>query len=185
MGEKTSAAAVKAEGLRLFNEGLYEEALERFGRAQELFAAEGNDAEAAEMLNNMGVVYRLTQEWSQAQAALEEAREAFNRAGDRHREAQALGNLGGLLASQGEHLKAQEYLRQAADIFAEVGDGQLQGETLMALGAQMWREGDRRGGIAAYQAGLFALERPKFQQKALRRLLQLTDRLLVGRSLVD
>jgi len=182
VGEKTQATMLKEEGLRLFEEGLYDEAAERFGQAQELFSAEGRDVEAAEMLNNLGVVYRLAQKWEQARTALEEARVAFERLGDRDREAQALGNLGGLLASQGERLRAQEYLKRAAEIFAELGDTQRHGETLLALGAQMWKAGDRRGGMAAYEAGLMLLERPTAQQKALRGLLRLRTRLLGGGS---
>lgn len=179
MGQAAKTAEqLKAEGLRLFQEGLYEEALRRFGEAQECFAAEGNDLEAAEMLNNLGVIYRLLHRWEDARAALEEARAAFARLGDRHREAQALGNLGGLLASRGDHLRAQEYLRQAADIFAELEDRQHQGETLMALGVQMWKAGDRQGGLATYQAGLEVLEHPTSQQKALRSLIGLASHLL-------
>jgi tetratricopeptide (TPR) repeat protein len=177
-----NAEALKAEGLRLFEEGLYEEAVERFGQAQELFAAEGKQVEAAEMLNNLGVVYRLMGQWDQARAALEEAQAAFGRLGNRNREAQTLGNLGGLLASQGDRLRAQEYLRQAAEIFDELGDTQRQGETLLALGAQMWKAGDRRGGLATYEAGLLLLKKPTPQQKALRGLLRLRGRLLGGKG---
>jgi tetratricopeptide (TPR) repeat protein len=180
MGERVRAEELKAEGLRLFEEGLYEEAAQRFGQAQEQFVMEGNELEAAETLNNLGVVYRMMRRWESAQAALEEARLAFARLGDRSREAQVLGNLGGLLASQGEPLRAQEYLRQAADIFGELGEHQRQGETLMALGVQMWRSGDRRGGMAVYQAGLYTLEKPKPQQKAMRRLLSVVNRLMLG-----
>ncbi|MGB9774940.1 MAG: tetratricopeptide repeat protein [Anaerolineae bacterium] len=172
-----TAQSLKAEGLRLFQEGLYEEALRYFGQAQEQFAAEGNDAEAAEMLNNQGVVYRVLHRWEEARAALEEARAVFARIGDRHREAQALGNLGGLLASRGDSLRAQEYLRQAADLFTELGDNQRRAETLLALGVQMWKAGDRWGGIAAYQAGLEMLERPTPQQKTLRGLIRLASQL--------
>lgn len=182
MSESTNAETLQAEGLRLFEEGLYEEAAVRFGQAQEMFAATGKELEAAEALNNLGVTYRLIQKWEQAQAALDEARAAFARMGDRNREAQALGNLGGLLASQGDRLRAQEYLRQAADIFAELGDTQREGETLVALGTQMWKAGDRRGGIATYEAGLLMLERPTVQQKAIRGLLRLRSRLLGGRT---
>ncbi len=178
MAESQSADTLKEEGLRLFEEGLYEEAVQRFGQAQERFAAEGKELEAAEMLNNLGVVHRLMQQWTEAQAALEEAQAAFARLGDREREAQALGNLGGLLASRGERLRAQEYLRRAADVFAELKDHQRRGETLLALGTQMWKSGDRRSGMATYEAGLLALERPTMQQKTLRGLVRLRTRLL-------
>jgi tetratricopeptide (TPR) repeat protein len=175
----TEALGAKENGLRLFEEGMYEEAAEQFGHAQELFAIAGQELEAAEMLNNLGVVFRLMQNWDQAQASLEEARAAFQRLGDRSREAQALGNLGALLSRQGDQLKAQEYLRDAAGIFGELGDTQRQGETLMALGLQLWKSGDRRGGLAAYQGGLVTLEKPSLQQKILRGLLSLVNRLIM------
>ncbi|RLC66168.1 MAG: hypothetical protein DRI48_05300 [Chloroflexi bacterium] len=182
MKETASAQELKEEGLRLFHEGLYEEAVAAFERAREKFAAEGNEVEAAEMVNNLGVLHRMRSEWDEAIAALEEAREAFARLGDRSREAQALGNLGGLYASQGKRDQAQECLRQAADIFAELGDAQRQGETLLALGVQMWKTGDRSGGLATYEAGLQTLRRPTISQKALRSLLSLRHRLLRGGS---
>jgi tetratricopeptide (TPR) repeat protein len=182
MSERGSAEGLKEEGLRLFEEGLYEEAAERFGQAQELFAAEGDGVEAAEMLNNLGVVYRLTQQWDQAQMALEEAKAAFARLGDRNREAQVLGNLGALLAGQGDRLRAQEYLRRAAEVFEELEDMQRQGEALVSLGEQMWKAGDRQGGLATYQAGLLLLEKPSAQQRLARGLLKRLNRLLGGRA---
>jgi tetratricopeptide (TPR) repeat protein len=179
--EKTaSAQELKEEGLRLFQEGLYEEAATKFGQAQEIFAAEENEIEAAVTANNLGVIYRLQGKWDESIAALDEAKAAFARLGDRNREAQALGNLGGLYASKRERDKAKECLRQAADIFAELDDAQCQGETLLALGVQMWKTGDRSSGLAIYEAGLRSLEKPTTGQKALRSLSSLRTRLLGG-----
>ena len=182
MEEKTNAQALKEEGLRLFQEGLYEESAAKFGQAQEMFAADGNETEAAEMANNLGVIYRVQGEWDEAIAALDEAKAAFVRLGDRSREAQALGNLGGLYASKGERDKAKESLRQAADIFAELGDEQRQGETLVELGKQMWKTGDRNDGLMAYKAGLQTLEKPAVNQRAVRGLLKLYDRLMARKK---
>ncbi len=178
MGEKASAQELKEQGLRLFQEGLYKEAAAEFGQARETFAAEGDEIEAAEMANNLGVIYRLQGEWDAAIVVLEEARAAFVRLGDRDREAQTLGNLGGLYASKGERDKAKECLRQAADIFAELGDDQHRGETLLALGMQMWKTEDRSAGLTTYEAGLRTLRKPTAGQKALRGLLSLRTRLL-------
>ena len=177
-----SARELKEEGLRLFQEGLYEEATATFERARVMFADAGNEVEATEMVNNLGVIYRMQGQWDEAIAALEEARAAFVRLGDRAREAQTLGNLGGLYASQGDRDKAKECLRQAADIFANSGDTQLHGETLLALGVQLWKTGDRSGGLATYEAGLHTLQKPSVGQKALRGLLNLRTRLLSGRK---
>lgn len=178
MNEAMSAQDVKEEGLRLFQEGLYPEAAAKFERAREMFVAEGDGVEAAEMLNNLGVVHRMQREWDEAISALDEAREAFADLGDRSREAQALGNLGGLYASQGEREQAKTCLREAADIFGELGDVQRQGETLLALGVQLWKTGDRQAGLAVYETGLETLKKPSAGQKALRGLLGLRNRLL-------
>ncbi len=181
MENTASAQELKEEGVRLFQEGLYEEAATRFEQAQEMFTAAGNEVGAAEMLGNLGLVYQRQGQWGEAIAALNEAKATFVRLGDRNHEAQALGNLGGLYASKDERDKAKECLRQAADIFAELGDAQYQGETLLALGVQLWKTGDRNGGLAAYEAGLRALQKPTISQKALRGLFSLRTRLLGGR----
>jgi len=178
MGEVMSAQDLKEEGLQLFQEGLYLEAAERFEEARGMFDAEGDMVEAAEMLNNLGITYRMRHEWDKAISALEQAQSAFAELDDRSREAQVLGNLGGLYASQGQREKAKASLREAADIFADLGDAQRHGETLLALGVQQWKAGNRKDGLATYQAGLETLERPSAGQKALRGLLNLRTRLL-------
>jgi tetratricopeptide (TPR) repeat protein len=177
MGETATAQDVKQEGLRLFHEGLYEEAAAKFEQAREMFVVDENEVEAAEMVNNLGVIYRTQDKWDQAIAALEEARAAFVKLGDRSREAQTLGNLGGLYAEKRDRDKAQECLRQAADIFAEIGDAQRQGETL--------KTGNRQGGIATYMAGVQLQNKPTFRQKAMHSLFGLYTRLLGGKKASD
>ena len=178
MDEVMSAQDTKEEGLRLFQEGLYPEAAEKFEQAREMFVAEEDEVEAAEMLNNLGVVHRMQRDWDKAIAALEEARAAFTRLCDRNREAQVLGNLGGLYAGQGKRDMAKECLQEAAGLFGELGDEQRHGETLLALGVQHWKSGDRQEGLVTYQAGLETLKEPSVGQKALRSLLDLRTRLL-------
>ncbi len=178
--EISSARDAKEEGLRLFQEGLYPEAADRFKQARQMFVAEGDQLEAAELLNNLGVVHRLQREWDEAIAALEEARAVFAGLGDRNREAQVLGNLGGLYASQGQRQAARASLREAATAFAELNDHQRQGETLLALGVQKWKAGDRQGALITYQAGLQTLENPSVGQRILRFLLQVRNRLMGG-----
>ena len=137
------------------------------------------------MVNNLGVIYRMEGKWDEAIATLEEAKTIFMQMGDRSREAQTLGNLGGLYASKRERDKAKECLRQAADIFFELGDSQRQGETLLALGVQLWKTGERSEGMAIYEAGLQTLEKPSVQQKTMRTLLGMRNRLLGGQKKND
>jgi tetratricopeptide (TPR) repeat protein len=173
-----SAQELKQEGLRLFAEGLNEEAGAMFRQAQVLFAAEGNQLEAAEMLNNLGLVHRVQHRYDEAREALEAARGAFVRLGDRGREAQALGNLGGLYATLGDYATAKELLRQAATIFEELGDDQHRAETLLALGGILWKTGERTEGLVTYETGLQCLKKPTLSQKTLRGLLALRSRLI-------
>jgi tetratricopeptide (TPR) repeat protein len=182
MEETTTARALKEEGRRLFEEGLYEEAATKFGQAQEMFAVEGNEVEVAEMVNNLGLIHQSHGEWDKAIAAIDEARATFVRLGDRSREAQALANLSRPYSRQGDLDKAKECLRQAADIFDELGDEQRKGETLVELGKQMWRAGKRGDGLAAYEAGLQTLEKPTAAQKTVKGLLNLRARLQGGRK---
>jgi tetratricopeptide (TPR) repeat protein len=178
MTEGKTAQKVKEEGMRLFHEGLYDEAIAKFEEAREMFAAEGNEVEEAETVNNLGVVYRRQDRWEEAIAALEEAKASFAKLDDRSREAQTLGNLGGLYADKNEREKAKECLREAADAFAELGDREHQGETLLALGVQLWKTGDRSGGLATYETGLQILPKPTIRQKTVRNLLRVRNRLL-------
>jgi|GEM_PF-4993075 len=101
MDEVMSAHDMKEEGLRLFQEGLYPEAAEKFEQARRTFESEGEVVEAAEMLNNIGIVHRMRREWDQAIEALERAQSAFAELSDRSREAQVLGNLGRPLRKPG------------------------------------------------------------------------------------
>jgi tetratricopeptide (TPR) repeat protein len=133
-------------------------------------------------VNNLGVVYRRQDKWDEAVAALEEAKATFAKLGDRNHEAQTLGNLGGLYADRGERDKAKACLREAADAFAELGDKAHQGETLQALGLQLWKTGDRSGGLATYEAGLQVLPKPTIRQKTVRNLLRMRNRLLGGQT---
>ena len=164
MEEKTSGQALKDDGLRLFREGLYDEAAAKFREAQEFFQAEEVGVEAAEMLNNLGVVHRMQGNWDDAIAAFVEAKGNFALLGDRSREAQTLGNLGGLYSSKGDREKSKECLQAAADLFGELGDTQRQGETLLALGVQSWKTG--------------IMDHPTASQKVLRSLLGVRNRLL-------
>jgi tetratricopeptide (TPR) repeat protein len=182
MAENKRAQEVKEEGMRLFHEGLYDEAAAKFELAREMFAAEGDEIEEAETVNNLGVVYRRQDKWDEAIAALEEAKATFAKLGDRNREAQALGNLGGLYADKNERDKAKECLREASDAFAELDDREHQGETLLALGVQLWKTGDRSGGLATYEAGLQVLPKPTVRQKTMRNLLRMRNRLLGQRG---
>ena len=169
---------LQQDGLRLFQEGLYDEAARRFSEAMEHFAEQEREAEAGEMLNNIGIIRRKQGRWEDAVEALEEAQRLFARIRDTSREAQALGNLAGVYASLKRREDAERAWGVAASIFQDLGERQKQGETLLALGMSMFRSGRRQEGLATYQAGLGLVERPTFLQRLYRFLLLLQTRIL-------
>ena len=173
----STAEELQAEGLRLFQEGLYDEAALRFSEALEHFAEDGREVEAGEMLNNIGVIRRKQSRWEDALEVLEEAHRIFVRVEDRSREAQALGNMASVYASLKQQEKAIESWRKAAAIFAALDDRQNQGETFIAIGLSLFKSGQRQEGLAAYQAGLDMLERPTVMQKFSRTMMALQARL--------
>ena len=124
---------LKREGLGLFRRGLHDEALEKFEEAAASYAEEGNKAERAEMLNNIGVIRRVQHRWEAATTAFTKAAAIFSEIGDENGRAQVLGNLGDLYARQGETEKAARHYSDAAELMAKSDDREKQAALLRAL----------------------------------------------------
>lgn len=178
MTQDMKAEDVQQEGLRLFQEGLYDEAVRRFSEAMEHFAEDGREAEVGEMLNNIGIIRRKQGRWEEALDALQEAHRLFVRIGDKVREAQALGNLASVYASLKRREEAEESWVTAASIFQELGEDQKQGDTLMALGVSMFKSGRRQAGLTTYQAGMDLVEQPTILQRIYKVLFTIQARVL-------
>ena len=174
---ESKASEFQQEGLRLFQEGLYDEAVRRFSEAMESFAEEDQEAEVGEMLNNIGIIRRKQGRWEEALDSLEEAQRLFVRIDDQARQAQALGNLASVYASMKRREDAERSWGVAASIFQELGDRQKQGDTLLALGLSMFRSGRRQEGLATYQAGIGMVEHPTLLQRIYRILLVIQTRI--------
>jgi tetratricopeptide (TPR) repeat protein len=181
MSENPAPETLKEDGLRLFQEGQYPQALEKFEQARAAFQARGDEAAAGEMLNNLGVVYQRTGQWDQAELVLEAAVQLFGRLGDRHREAQAQGNLGSFYVSRGKRKRGMPLLQQAADTFKALGDRELQRVTLVALSRAALQGREMLAAVAYYEASLDLIDDPTAKQKALKRFFGVSSRMLSGR----
>ena len=170
MKQDDQAEELHNEGLRLFQEGLYDESAQRFSEAMEYFAEQGREVEVGEILKQG--------RWDEALESLEEAHRLFVRLEDKSREAQALGNLASVYASLKRREDAEKSWSIAASLFQELGDRQKQGETLMALGTSLFKSKRRQEGLATYQSGMGLLEKPTLIQRFYRFLLMLQTRLL-------
>jgi tetratricopeptide (TPR) repeat protein len=132
---------LKAQGQDLFRRGAYDEALTVFQQSAAGFAEQGDVIRQGEMLNNMGVIYRVRREWETAVTTLTQAQTLFQQAGDMNRQAQTLGNLGDLHAASKKPDDAAHCYSQAAALFAQNNDRDKQSQVLRALSLLRLRQG--------------------------------------------
>ena len=163
---------LKAEGLHLFQRGLYDQALTKFEAAVHAYAADGDETGRAEMLNNLGVIYRLRGDRQAALAALSEAETIFSRVGDPNRQAQTLGNLGDLYAAGRNKQEAARCYSDAAALFAQVGDPLKQSQVLRALSLMRLRQGQWLEAMVRMEESLRVRPRISLPQRLFRALLR-------------
>jgi tetratricopeptide (TPR) repeat protein len=128
-----TADALKTEGLNQFQQGRYDEALATFEAATLAYKEAGQPLAQAEMLNNMGVLYRLKKQPQSALKVLTEAVAIFAGEGDANRQAQALANMGDLYATGKDRRQAARCYSDAAELFAQTEDRERQSMVLCAL----------------------------------------------------
>jgi tetratricopeptide (TPR) repeat protein len=124
---------LKQRGMEAYRRGDYKGATEIFQQAAASYEAAGEPAGHGEMLNNLGVIYRLEKEYERAEAALEQAEQIFVEIGDHNRHAQTLGNRADLRMDQDRREEAAADYRAAADLFEADGDGWKGAQVLRAL----------------------------------------------------
>jgi tetratricopeptide (TPR) repeat protein len=137
----SSGEEAKAAGLRYFQQKQHKAALEQFAIAEKAFAATGNGHGRAEMLNNIGVIYRMQRRYVDAQGVLETAVALFAAAGDSVRQGMTLGNIGDLLAAQKKREEAARAYSDAAELFARANAPVGQSRVLRALSLLRLRQG--------------------------------------------
>jgi tetratricopeptide (TPR) repeat protein len=165
------AKQIKDEGLKLYRDGQYEEAVAKFVEAQQAFMAEGDAKEAAECINNRGVAWRQAAKFDEATAAFEEARPAFQALNDEMGEAQVLGNLAALAESKGENKQALELYQQAADMFEKLDAQDYVKDTYTAISKLKLKQRDFMGAIASFDVGLEQLDHPNLVERMARKIL--------------
>ncbi len=169
---------LKDEGLSLFNRGAYYPALDKFQSAMEGYNMEENQLGQAEMLNNIGVIYRLQGNFQDALSSLAQAEAIFARLDQYNQQAQALGNLGDLHTAGQDKDKAAVYYSNSAELFAKDGDGEKQSQVLRALSLMRLRQGRFLEAMMHMERSLAVRPRPGLSQRLFRSLLRFALRLL-------
>lgn len=128
-------------------EGRAEYAAGRFESADKLLAEalkrlpQGDEAERAKILANLGAVYSRLEQFSKAEKAYSESLSIEKRLGDRNNCALMLHNLGMLYSIQGRDDDALRHLQQAQELikFSPTADSQVAAQLLNGIGVIYYR----------------------------------------------
>ena len=165
------AAALKDEGMKLYRDGQYEQAVAKFVEAQQAFVAQGNQSEAAECVNNRGACFRQAARFEEAAAAFDEARPLFQAANDPVGEAQVVGNMAALAESQGDKDKAEQLYFEAIEMFEKAGAKDFVKDTYTALSKMKLKQRDIVGAMTAFDAGLEQMDNPNLIERMARKII--------------
>ena len=173
-----SASALHSDALARYQNGQYPEAALLFEQAAAAYRADGERALSAEMLNNLGVVYRAQKNYPAALTIIESALADFRALDDPPRIALALGNLGSVLLETGRLDRAAAVLIESFELLDPRTDKAPRSEILRVLGEVRLKQAKLVEGLADYDAGLRDVDTPNAQQRWLRKLLDVAVRMM-------
>ena len=151
-----SGQALYEQGKQLYDAGSLNEAMGAFQRARNEFLTNGELAQAAEVGNDLGVVYYLSGRRAEASQVLEDSLALFERLNDLRGQAKASGNMAQVFNHAHATEQAEKYYKRAADLFHQVGEHTLEYDTHRALSHMLLVKGRFLESVAAYDRALAA-----------------------------
>lgn len=148
--------ALYAEAKKTYEAGNREESLPLFEQARAAYVAAGNQAQAAVVANDLGVVYYLVGRKDQARQVLDDALAAHEKLGNVLGQAKAIGNLAQLSNRAGDKVAAERNYLRAAELFHQVGERAMEFDTYRALSQMQLQSGHWLQALASYDRGLAA-----------------------------
>jgi tetratricopeptide (TPR) repeat protein len=177
----SNAKALKDEGLDLYKKGAYAEAVTKFEQAAQAYAAAEDASGRAEVLNNLGVIYRLQRKYELALEALNEAEAIFAQLEEFNQLGQVWGNLGDLHAANRDREEAARSYSSSAHFFAQDGDKEKQSQVLRALSLLRLRQGRWLEALIRMDESLQVRPRISLPARLFRGLLRFALSMLTGR----
>ena len=156
----------------------YEQAIRLYTTAKEAYTQAGDALSAAEMSNNLSVVWLRQGNAAQSLQALDGAEQVFAQAGDTRRQAMTCGNQAAALEALNRRPEAISAYEQSAALFRQAGETDLRVYVLKSLSALQMRAGRRFEAMATMQAALDSQKSLSLRERLLRKLLQIVFSLL-------
>jgi len=176
MEQRDQAKHAHETGIDAYRVGEYEEALEAFALARNLFTQAGDLTGEIEALGSMGAVSIELEEWDQAEQYLDQALTISEEQGDRSNQGKILGNLGMMYARQSEVERAAEAYEKAIAIFQETGERGYEKDVARQLSKLKLKKGKFLEALGDYQPGLEDEAEASGAQQLARKLFRLFGR---------
>ena len=133
--KKQRADSLLQEGIQQQQSDQFEEALQSFQAARELFLEIGDRTGEGTVLNEIGRVHRVQSQYSQALDYYQQALVVNRAAGEPGEESIALNNIGAIYKNRGQYAQAFDYYQQALAIRRKTGDRAGEANLLGNIGA--------------------------------------------------
>lgn len=181
MSETIVPKQLISEAKSAYQRGDYSAAASAYEAAAKSYEGAGDELIAAEMHNNSCVSFIQAGDAQAAIQAVVGTVPIFAAAGDIRRQGMAMGNLGAALEADDQLEEAADAYNQSAELLKQGGENDFRVSVMQSLSAIQLRTGHQLEALATMQAGLEGIERPKPQQRFLKKLLQLPYKYL-GKS---
>lgn len=109
--------------LEQYNRRQFQNALQSWEQALEIYRAIGDKAEEGIALNNLGNVYYFLAEYAQAEQFYRQSLEISQQIGDKAGEGTTLSNLGIVYDSLGEYAQSEQFYRQSIEVMEQLRPG--------------------------------------------------------------
>jgi tetratricopeptide (TPR) repeat protein len=177
---KVDPQSAREKALSSFRRGARQEALAEFELALAGFKKRDDELGQAEVLNDMGVLYRLNGQTQAAIDALRQSETIFSQLGEHNRRGQSLGNLGDAYAGNRQRDEAARCYSDAAALFASDGDREKQSQVLRAFSLLRLRQGRWLEALMRMEESLSVRPRLGLGALLFRGMLRFALRLLTG-----
>lgn len=174
----TTTKALHQQGINAFRKGNLETALEKLKQALEIAADDSR--EAAEIYNDLGVIYQQLEDYEAAYQALDEAEDRFTALADKKGQAQTLGNRAAVLEAEGSPDEAVEMYKMSAQMLEEIGESDMAMYVWQAVSKIRTKQGQYIAAIGAYEEGVSNMPKSSFKRKVLERILKTPASLIGG-----
>lgn len=173
-----SSQKLHEEGVALFRKGKLAPALEKLEQA---LSSAGDDARrAAEIYNDIGVVYKQLENYPAAHQALDEAMSRFTTLEDVRGQAQTWGNRAAVYQAEGKIDQAIDTYKKSAGMLEEAGESEMAMYVWQAVSRLRMKQGEYIAAIGAYEEGIENMPQGSFKRKVLQQILKMPGSMLGG-----